>query len=133
MWDEGGGAIESIVIKQKIKRLAIDSISSFSSLFESEQEKRQEIISLFDMIRKWGCTSILTLQKDPFKSKSESTTPTVEYQADSLILLYFIRVKNNRQRLIEILKMRGTNHSTEMHFFRIQKGIKVGKMANLKL
>ena len=48
MLDEGGGAVESTVIKQKVKRMVIDSISSFSLLFEAEQEKRHSILALFD-------------------------------------------------------------------------------------
>lgn len=126
MLEEGGGSIESIVIKNKIKRLVIDSVSSFALLFKEELERREAALSLFDIIRKWDCTSLLTLQEEPNDRKEGSTT-SLEFEADSIILLYFVRYNNKRQRFIEVLKMRGTKHSTEIHFFDIDKnGIKIG-------
>ena len=40
----------------------------------------------------------------------------------SIIYLYFVRRKLKRQRYIEVLKMRGTKHSTEIYPFTIGKG-----------
>lgn len=128
MLDEGGGSIESIVLKYKITRLVIDSITSFSLMFDEELSKRQAIIELFDIIRKWNCTTLLTVQEDPSqKPKGVSQT---EFEADSITILYFNKIGNKRERFLEILKMRGTNHSKEMHLFTINKGIQVGKIKN---
>jgi len=134
MIDEGGGAIESTVLREGIKRLVIDSISSFSLLFEKPQEKRHAVLALFDIIRKWDLTTLLTLQKDQTKIKGETTSvpaSVVEQQADSLILLYFIKIKNQRKRFIEVLKMRGTKHSKETYSFEIRKGINIGSKASM--
>jgi len=126
MLDEGGGAIESIVLKENVKRMVIDSITSFSMLFEDEQGKRQSVLALFDIIRKWNVTSLLTVQSDPSNPKDRELS-YVEFEADSIIILYFPSNKGRRQRLLEVLKMRGTNHSKEMHAFKIDKrGIVVG-------
>lgn len=133
MLDEGGGALESTIYNQKIKRMVIDSISSFSLLFEEEQEKRHSTLALFDIIRKWDCTTLLTLQKDPLE-RDEENAYSVEYHADSLILLYFVKIKNERKRFIEVVKMRGTKHSTDTYAFEIEKkGIKVRKKTKLKI
>lgn len=120
MLEEGGGAVESIVSNNKISRLVIDSVSSFALLFEQELEKREAALSLFDIIRKWNCTSLLTLQEEPGE-KLEGSTSSLEFESDSIILLYFLRYKGKRQRFIEILKMRGTKHSTEIRAFDITK------------
>src|SRR3989344_8978614 len=45
MLEEGGGSIESIVLTKKIKRIVIDSITSFELLFERELEKRESALS----------------------------------------------------------------------------------------
>ncbi len=124
MLDEGGGAIESMVYNKKIKRLVIDSISSFTLLFEDKSSSRQAILSLFDILRKWDLTILLTLQKDPLEKKDEGYSST-ELQADSSTILYNIRTKGKRRRFLEILKMRGTDHSTKVYEFYIKNGIKI--------
>ena len=132
MLDEGGGAVESIVIRKKIKRLVIDSISSFTLLFDDESEKRQAILSLIDILKKWDNTDLLTLEKDTSKMKNQKVSPS-ELQSDSLILLHYTKIKNKRERFIEILKMRGTNHSKETYEFKIgKKGIEIGNKAGIK-
>jgi KaiC/GvpD/RAD55 family RecA-like ATPase len=125
MLDEGGGSIESLVLRHKVKRLVIDSITSFNLLFDTELEKRTANMSLFDIIRKWECTTLLTVQHDPIQNEEENVS-LLEFETDGTILLYFKKVKNKRQRFIEIVKMRGTNHSTDVHTLKIEKGIKIG-------
>lgn len=120
MLEEGGGAVESIVIKKKIQRIVIDSVTSFALLFKEELERREASLALFDIIRKWNCTSLLTLQEEPVDREDGAST-SMEFEADSIVLLYFVRHDNKRQRFIEVLKMRGTKHSTEIYPFDISK------------
>jgi len=132
MLDEGGGAIETIVFKNKIKRMVIDSITSFSLLFEDDLSKRQSTFGLFDIIRKWDCTTLFTVQYNPSQKKGKGIS-SIEFEADSIILLYYVNINNKRERFIEVLKMRGTDHSKEIHSFEIsKKGVKIGKKATIK-
>ena len=125
MLDEGGGAIESAVIKNNITRMVIDSITSFSLLFDDEQSRRQAILAFFDIVRKWNCTTLLTVQQTP--NKKDKGISYIEFEADSVIFLYYTSTGSKRQRFLEILKMRGTDHSKELHVFEIgKKGIRVG-------
>jgi circadian clock protein KaiC len=133
MLDEGGGAIESTVLKNKVSRIVIDSITSFSLLFDDEQSKRQAILGLFDIIRNWDVTSLLTVQHTP-TSKKDKGLSFVEFEADSIVLLYYVATGSKRQRFIEVLKMRGTDHSKNIHVFKIgPKGIQIGPAANVKV
>ncbi len=126
MLEEGGGIIENIVLRKKITRVVIDSITSFELLFDSDIEKREASLSLFNLLRKWKCTSLLTYEGDPFKGKTKSRT--VEFESDSILLIYFVRNKKERQRYIEVLKMRGTNHSRNVYPAFIEKnGWIIGK------
>lgn len=132
MLDEGGGIIESIVLKNNIKRLVIDSITSFELLFEEDLKKRAAALSLFRLLRKWSCTTLLTYEEDPLKCTTGSSR-ALEFESDSIILLYFLRKQKKRERTIEILKMRGTNHATEIYPVTIdKKGIMVGKKSQPK-
>ncbi|MGV8142704.1 MAG: RAD55 family ATPase [Candidatus Pacearchaeota archaeon] len=120
MLDEGGGAIESTILREKISRIAIDSITSFILLFDKELERREAALMLFGMISDWDCTSLLTLEEDPLKS-SVFTSKAVEFESDSITLMYYLQHKGERTRYLEILKMRGVDHSRKVHEFKIDK------------
>lgn len=123
MLEEGGGAIETLVLSKKITRIVIDSLTSFALLFEDELEKREAALALFNMIRKWNCTSLLSLEEEPGEKEKTASKP-LEFESDSIILLYFIREGEQRKRYLEILKMRGTKHSKKLYEFTITaKGI----------
>ena len=127
MLEEGGGIIESIVLRKKITRLVIDSITSFELLFESEIEKREAALALFGMLRRWNCTSLLTYEGEPAEERKASSR-ALEFESDSIVLLYFVRAKKQRERFIEVLKMRGTNHSRNIYPFTIGKtGIDISR------
>lgn len=127
MLDEGGGAIESTILREKISRIAIDSITSFILLFDKELERREAALMLFGMISGWDCTSLLTLEEDPLKS-SVFTSKAVEFESDSITLLYYTQHKGERSRYLEILKMRGVNHSRKIHEIKIgEKGLYITK------
>jgi circadian clock protein KaiC len=103
---EGGGIVESVIEKIKAKRLVIDSITSFALLYEDELTKKEAALDLFELINSWKCTGLLT-------SQSETRDDTIiggalEFEADSIILLYHFKKKGIRKRAIEVLKMRGT-------------------------
>jgi circadian clock protein KaiC len=120
MLEEGGGTIESVVLTKKIKRIVIDSITSFELLFEKELEKRESALSLFNMLSKWDCTSLLTYEGTPSPEK-KVTSRVLDFESDSIVLLYFVREKKQRNRYLEVLKMRGTKHSLFIYPFTIEK------------
>jgi circadian clock protein KaiC len=127
MLEEGGGAIENVILKNKISRVAIDSMSSFMLLFNNELERREATLKLFRMIRNWKCTTLLTYEADPF-AKEKLENSDIEFETDSVILLYLLLKKNQRKRYLEILKMRGTKHATKIYPCEIKKeGLSVGK------
>lgn len=125
MLEEGGGAIENIVLSKKISLLVIDSITSFALLFDNDLARKEAALALFSAISKWDCTSLLTSEESPFLDRQFSSR-TLEFEAHSIILLYYVPGKEGRERYLEILKMRGTKHSTNLHSFSIgTKGIDV--------
>ncbi|MEK6915045.1 MAG: ATPase domain-containing protein [Nanoarchaeota archaeon] len=126
MLEEGGGIIESIIIKNKVSRLVIDSMTSFTLLFEDELQKREASLDLFNMIKKWNCTSLITFEGMP--EGEQKVYKALEFESDSIILMQFIRKIISRERYIEVLKMRGTNHSKELYkFYVTKKGIELSK------
>ena len=104
--EEGGGFVDNIVRTNSVKRICIDSISAFTLLFKDELAARESLLALFDLISRWGATTIVTAEQE---AEPEKHTPSVvEFEVDSVISLYNFRRKNIRQRVAEIIKMRGT-------------------------
>ncbi len=127
MLEEGGGAIENTVVHNKVSRMAIDSITSFALLFDNELKKREAALTLFNMIANWNCTSLLTYEGDPLRDEGIDHK-ALEFEADSVILLYQVLSKGQRENYLEVLKMRGTKHATQIYRFTIGKnGIMLDK------
>ena len=122
--EQGGGTIEQIITKRKITRLVIDSVTSFSLLYQDELAGKEAGLALFDLINKWGCTALMTAQAVATTYELQATS--LEFEADGIILLYHYKKRGKRIRAFEILKMRGTKHPDQT--FRLQisnKGITI--------
>lgn len=103
---EGGGTIDAIITQMQVKRLVIDSITSFALLFQDQLSQKESALALFEMINNWGCTALLTSQA--IQISPDDLTSQLEFEVDSIILLYHFKKQGVRQRALEILKMRGT-------------------------
>jgi len=103
---EGGGTIDAVITQMKAQRLVIDSITSFALLFQDELTQKESSLALFELINRWGCTAVLTSQV--IQLSPEDLTAQLQFEVDSIIILYHFKSKGVRNRAIEILKMRGT-------------------------
>ncbi len=122
--EEGGGIASDIVRGIKAKRIVIDSITAFTLLFLSQIKQREALLSLFDLIRKWGCTAILISETAQDMNRHEVVLE--EYEVDGSIRFYNILNKLRREKYMEVFKMRGTKHSHRIFRLKIgDSGIKV--------
>ncbi|MFH1722851.1 MAG: ATPase domain-containing protein [Candidatus Altiarchaeota archaeon] len=121
MLDRGGGEIENLVEEIKAKRLVFDSLTGFALLFKDESTKRDTIIQLFRLLKSWRTTSLLTAEVWS-SSYGAQTSFSLDFLADAVVLVYNQKEEMERKRYLEILKMRGTNHSTRLHPFMFKEG-----------
>jgi len=120
---EGGGEIDILIEKIKAKRIVIDSITSFSLLYNDELTKKEAALALFDLINKWNCTAVLTSQARSADHQLVMDT-ALEFEVDSILIMYHSKKKGERIRALEILKMRGTKIPTKTYGVNIgEKGI----------
>lgn len=110
--DEGGGLIFDSISSINAKRLAIDSLTSYAMLFESIYHAREAQLMLFELLRKWKCTTLLS--GEGISTESMRITTGMEYLSDGVILLHHPRHQTGRYRALEILKMRGVKHSEKL-------------------
>ncbi len=115
--DEGGGMIENVIEVIKAKRLVIDSITAVSLLQPTSLARRELLLSLFDMIRKWNLTALLIGERESEIGRHEPDD--IEFESDSVLLLYNTRKDTIRERSMEILKMRGTKHKMQVFPLKI--------------
>ena len=121
---EGGGTIEAIIEQHKIKRLVIDSITSFALLYQDELTKKESALALFELINNWNCTALLTSQAT-YSDRGEISA-ALDFEVDGIIYLYHIKKGGLRKRGIEIIKMRGTKIPEKTFSLDItSKGIRI--------
>jgi circadian clock protein KaiC len=123
-FDKLKNTIEDEVSRLKAKRLVIDPGVVFRLYFDRELDARKRILSLGRMLKRIGCTAIIT--NEISLEKSSSLFGLEEYVADGVILLYHTKLEDRFIRSVGILKMRGTKISEKLHPVRItDTGIKV--------
>ncbi|MEM4756360.1 MAG: ATPase domain-containing protein [Candidatus Woesearchaeota archaeon] len=121
----GGGIIHDAIDAIKAKRLVIDSITAFTLLHNDELTKRESLLTLFRLIKKWGCTALVIGQPEITDPNSQPFN-LLEFECDGVIRLYHHLEHNIRQRTIEVYKMRGTKHAEKTFSLEITaKGIVV--------
>jgi circadian clock protein KaiC len=117
-----GTVIEDVVRDLKVKRVVIDSITSFALLFENDYKMRQAVLQLFSSLRKWGVTALVTSEGELNQLGDMKAKFGVEFIADGFIAIHSIRKKEVRDFALEVVKMRGTNHFKKMVPLKMLEG-----------
>jgi KaiC/GvpD/RAD55 family RecA-like ATPase len=123
---ESFAEIRTIVHKIGAKSIVFDSITAFELFQKDEFSKHKAVLALFDSIINWGCTALVVSESGKKIANIEDSLGRLEFAVDSIILIHSLIVRNERKHLLEVLKMRGTNHSKKVYPFRItDKGIEL--------
>ena len=110
------GAIQEIINTTGIKRVVIDSIMPIAFFFKTEEERKKGFLKFIDNIRRWGATTMI-ISEDTTVSNFDSIPNTaygIESFTDGWVNIYYrpdSKKKNERVRMLEVLKMKGINHS----------------------
>jgi KaiC/GvpD/RAD55 family RecA-like ATPase len=115
--DQGVVSFEQYFKTYDVKRVVIDSITALMLAYGAETSQRNALMTLFDMLERWNSTVLVTSEVD-----DETARFGVQYLVDGVFRLYYRKVGQERVRTIEVLKMRGTNHSKQEIVYRLGKG-----------
>ncbi len=122
--------LEAIIMhhvnKIKAQRVVIDTLSILAYKFKSRDILREEIFKLCAHITKAGCTLLLT-SEIPAQDTGLGVFDIEAFLASGVIVLYNEKISDtSRSRSIEVLKLRGSKHSSRIHSMRItEEGIRV--------
>ncbi len=120
------GLIENNIHEVGASRVVIDSITGLGLNIKNVSDLRSAIFNVGRMLKKMGCTSILTSEIPAGNTKLLSTFGVEEHVADDVIVLYRIPRETSFARAIHVWKMRGSDHSDKIHPYSITtKGIVV--------
>lgn len=118
--------IHDKIEEHKITRVALDTITSFTVMYETTLRKRQEAVKLLTKLKKWGCTIMLTADSTLDSFGAPRARFDIEPLSDGVIYLYNIRKGEQRLRAIEVVKMRGTKYVERLFPMRFaEKGIQI--------
>lgn len=100
--------------KNNYTRLVLDSLPAIELLYQDSNNLRKELFEMFQEIRELGCTTIII---------SEKTSGTIglthfgieDFLSHGLIVMHL----SHTYRGIEVRKMRGTSHNTDIHRLKI--------------
>src|SRR3989344_5571335 len=113
---EQEGALADLVETLGIKRVVIDSITPYSLLYSSEEERRLNVLRLVNAVKGWKCTCLISAETKSAVSQEAvpHTVSGVESFCDGFIHLSFLRADGRRNRAVEIIKMRASRHEHEL-------------------
>ena len=116
--DEARALLEGI--GEGRRRLVIDPLSALLFKYK-DMELRQKIRELIEIIRQKDITAMITTEL-PENSKGISRFGIEDFLSDGIIVLYYFREGAKRYRGLEVRKMRGTHHSSDIHLYKISTG-----------
>ncbi len=113
-------AMKDLISTLGIKRIVIDSITPFSMMFSTPEERRLATLKLVSAVKGWKCTTLISSEiVHGSEEHFPHTVSGVESFCDGFINLSFRRDGSKRVREVEIVKMRGSRHEHEFKMAQI--------------
>ncbi|MDD5457214.1 MAG: ATPase domain-containing protein [Candidatus Margulisbacteria bacterium] len=108
----------SLIVKEikenKFTRLVLDSLTAIGLAYKDYNHLRKDIFFMLHEIKKMGCTTLIITEK-PSGDIGLTRFGVEDFLGHGLIMMYI----SHTYRGLEIRKMRGTSHSTDIHRMRI--------------
>ncbi len=110
----------------KPDRVAVDSLSALSITFvENHEGYRQYLRLLFETLDRFNSVNFVIGETEQ-EPGIYSRTGVEEFLADGVVVLYNIQRNNQREKALEILKLRSSDHVGHIVPYKItSKGIKI--------
>ncbi len=121
------------------ERVLIDSISALRSDLMGRQKLRETLLQLTSALKTRGTTCMMTYLTSKMFTASgdnifrglEATDIRISSVCDGILLLRYVEHENEVAKALNVLKMRGVDHSRDIRRFRIANGdIHIGDTFN---
>jgi len=102
-----------------VKRLVLDPITSMVIQEKDIYHRRLEIVRLFSFLSDIGCTTVVTSESR--FSLLRRRFNVEEFLSDGVIILHKFVLKGRVIHAVQVEKMRGVIHDTQLHPYRVLK------------
>jgi len=104
--------ITKLVEGESVQRIALDPVTSLMLRYAEELRKRRATIAFFDALADSGCTSLVTSELKT--SLMDRRFQVEEFLSHGVVLLHTLFHQGNIVRAVQIEKMRGISHDTQI-------------------
>lgn len=116
--------IRRVVAEEGIQRIVIDPITSLMLRYPEEPKRRRALLLFFDALESTGCSCIVTTELRT--SMLARRFQLEEYLSQGVVLLHTMVHEGNVIRAVQVEKMRGISHDTQLRPYQIgQSGIEI--------
>ncbi|ACS90873.1 ATPase, RecA superfamily [Thermococcus sibiricus MM 739] len=120
-WKEILKEIKRIILHENAKRVVIDSFTPLEFMVQDPENKRKEVVGLIKLLSTMEITAIVITEM----IESEKYTDDY-YVASGVVIMHHFMRQYNMIRALQILKMRGTSHDSNLKKIKItENGIEV--------
>lgn len=120
-WKEILKEIKRIILHENAKRVVIDSFTPLEFMVQDPENKRKEVVGLIKLLSTMEITTIVITEM----IESEKYTDDY-YVASGVVIMHHFMRQYNMIRALQILKMRGTSHDSNLKKIKItENGIEV--------
>jgi circadian clock protein KaiC len=129
--DEVAMVLTAEVRRLKASRVVIDSLSGFElSLAPTFREDfREALARMVSALASTGVTVLMTSELEDRYTELRFSPYGTAFLTDAIVVQRYIEVESRLQRMMAVLKVRASMHSTELRLFHIDDdGIKIDQM-----
>ena len=118
--------IQDLTIKNKAKRVVVDSLSALQRIY-SEEKFREFVIGQNAFFKMHDVTVLLTNTSSELLGISTITQAHLSAATDNIIILKYVELGGKMRRLFSVLKQRGSMHKKELMEYEItpEKGMDI--------
>jgi len=113
--------LSQLILDANIRRLVLDSVTSFNHLTNDVHELRHIHASVTNGLRREGITAML-LGEEGWAEHRRACRGGLSFLVDTIIMLRYVEIESTMQRAIVVLKMRGSSHAKEIRRYEIGQG-----------
>jgi circadian clock protein KaiC len=110
--------IHDLVTTLGVRRLVLDSITSLGYRIPRDEQLRDFLLRLGEILAEANCTSMIVSEISPQPGRY-STRAVEEAIVDGIILLRSTRRLGDILRVLQVVKMRGTSHSRALYVLEL--------------
>lgn len=109
--------VKELIETMGIERVVIDSIMPIALHFHTDLERKRGFMKLMENIKKWKTTTLIITEDTPMTTQDvlPSTKYGIEGLVDGWMHIHYIWRGERRERMIEILKMKGARHEMKLY------------------